>query len=49
MTLAIESSYDDRYSFDIRQMSRAPLSALILGSTQRRAHARIDRAYGAAS
>lgn len=49
MTLAIESSYDDRYSFDIRQMSGTPLAALTLGSTQSRAHARIDRAYGAAS
>lgn len=49
MILEIENSCDDRYYFNIRQKSGAPLTALTLGSTQRRAHARIDRAYGTAS
>ena len=48
MILVIESSCDDRCSFDIRQMSGAPLTALTLGSTQRRTHARINSTYGAA-
>jgi hypothetical protein len=46
MILAIESSCDDSSHYFVQQKSKAPLSTLTLGFTQRKAHAEMNPAYG---
>lgn len=46
MILAIESSCDDSSHSFVRQRGKAPLSALTLGFTQRKAHVEINPTYG---
>jgi tRNA A37 threonylcarbamoyltransferase TsaD len=46
MILAIESSCDDSSHYFVQQKSKAPLSTLTLGFTQRKAHAEMTPAYG---